>query len=371
MNYLFGVENELKNIDILNYDILDSIADWVRVVDTTNTVIYANRAMKREYDKDIVGKKCYSTKCGDHNSKNCITSRSIETGQIIQKEIVIRDKNYSAKASPIVNDSGEIIAAVEVFRDVTREKKLEKELLEKNKIINNDLALAKRIQNAILPSNDDLEGVSFDYIYKASNTLSGDIFDIYDIGKNCVGVYICDVAGHGVAAAIITMFIRQTMRTISHYGVSPSNTLSFLHQKFCKLDLEAEYYFTMFYGIYDKDNKRFKYSNAGHNCIPFLYDDDNNIIMLESNGYPIVNILKNIKYENKEVEVKAGDKILLYTDGITEAKNKYGKEFGEDRVKKLLLENRDDLLDQIVKKLNSFIYDEQMDDFAAVLIDIE
>ena len=59
------------------------------------------------------------------------------------------------------------------------------------------------------------------------------------------------------------------------------------------------------------------------------------------------------------------------TIGITEAKNKYGKEFGEDRVKKLLIENHDDLLEQIVRKLNSFIYEEQMDDFAAVLIDIE
>ena len=370
MRYVYDVNDSLDKLNILNYDVLDSIADWVRVVDTNNTIIYANRAMKRELDKDIVGKRCHDTYL-NHDKNICITTRSIETGQIIQKEVVINDKIYSAKSSPIVNDSGEIIAAVEVFRDVTRERKLEQEVSEKSKMINSDISLAKSIQTAILPTPEETDIVSFDYIYNPSNMLSGDIFDIYEIGSGCVGVYICDVAGHGVAASIMTMFIRQTMRTISHYNVSSADTLSFLLQKFLALDLNSDSYFTILYGIYDSVNKTFKYSNAGHNCAPFLFDDEDNLNILENNGYPIISVLDHIDFEEKSVKVKAGDKILLYTDGLTEAKNKQGIEFGEDRVKQLILDNKTNLLSAIEESLHKYIWKEQVDDFAAVLIEIE
>jgi len=143
--------DKLPEYSILNYHVLESMADWVRMVDYDGTVLYANEAMKRALGADLIGKKCYETTGKNDRCNFCISKRSIINNEVVQKEEIINGRYYSVISSPVKDMDGNIIGAVEVLRDVTRERKLELELIEKNTMMINDIKFAEKIQRKILP----------------------------------------------------------------------------------------------------------------------------------------------------------------------------------------------------------------------------
>lgn len=355
---------------ILNYHVLESMADWVRVIDKKGNIIYANKTMKDELGHDIVGKKCFTSYGQTDYCNFCITERTITTGEIVQKEQKVFGKHFSIKSSPVTNSKGEIYAAVEVFRDVSRERKLELELIERNKKMRTDLGFARRIQEKILPNKGKLYNLSIDYVYDPSEMLSGDMFDIFPIDSEHLGMYISDVSGHGVAASMTTMFIRQTMRSIRDDILNPGEALRELHKRFKDLDLEVDKYFTMFYGVFNKSTYEFKYANAGHNCVPVKFNH-NSIEQLKVKGFPIMLFFDDIEYEEKSLYLEKKDKLLFYTDGITEMKNRDGLEFGVDGVINLIEDKKDITLSQIEETIINYSWAEQEDDVAIVLVEVD
>lgn len=360
-----------KEYSMLNYHVLESMADWVRVVDYDGTILYANKSMKEALGYNLLGKKCYQAHGRDKPCGFCISRRSIETKETVQKEEIIDGKYFSVKSSPVLDCEGDAIAAVEVFRDVTRERKLELELIEKNKKMSKDLLFAKRLQRRILPKKGVYNTIKINYLYKPSEMLSGDMFDVYYIDEENIGIYICDVVGHGITASMMTMFVRQTMRSIKDGILSPAIALTELHKRFISLDLGADKYFTIFYAIYNIKNNHLKYANAGHNCIPIKFNS-NELVLLKTSGFPISLIFNEMYYEENDIKLNRKDKILFYTDGITEVKNIQGVEFGVEGVIKTIKENNNDndLLNSIVGDIEKFRWGEQEDDFAMVLMEV-
>ncbi|NLW23304.1 MAG: SpoIIE family protein phosphatase [Tissierellia bacterium] len=362
-------KKNIKKFGGLNYHVLESMADWVRVVDNTGTIIYANKAMIKALGEDIIGKKCYRSIGKDEPCGFCISKRSITSNETIQKEEIINGRYYSVKCSPVLDGNGKPVAAVEVLRDVTRERKLELELIEKNKKMSKDLRFAKKLQQSILPKKGIYKTIKIDHLYKPSEILSGDMFDIYHIDEDNIGLYICDVVGNGITASMMTMFVRQTMRAIKDDVLSPSIALTELHKSFYSLQLGADKYFTIFYAVYNTRNNQLKYANAGHNCIPIKFNSKG-IDLLTTKGFPISLIFSEIYYEENDIVLDKGDKILFYTDGITEIKNLDGEEFGVDRIVDIIKEGEEDLLARIVKEVEEFRWGEQEDDFAMVLMEV-
>ncbi|CCQ97351.1 putative stage II sporulation protein E (SpoIIE) [[Clostridium] ultunense Esp] len=362
------VEN-MKEYSILNYQVLESMADWVRVVDINGTIIYVNKAMKKALGDDLVGKKCYQSIGKDEPCGFCISKKSIRTKETVQKEEKIDGRYFSVKSSPVIDSNGNVIAAVEVLRDVTRERKLELELIERNKKMVKDLRFAKRLQHRILPKKGIYNRLKIDHLYKPSEMLSGDMFDIYQIDEDHIGLYICDVVGNGITASMMTMFVRQTMRAIKDDVLSPSVALTELHKRFSTLGLEVDKYFTIFYAVFNTKDNHFKYANAGHNCIPIKYNS-NETQLLITKGFPISLIFNEIYYEENDIVLNKYDKVLFYTDGITEVKNVEGEEFGVDRIVNIIKENDGDILNNIVEKVERFRWGEQEDDFAMVLMEV-
>jgi len=357
------------NYSMLNFNVLESMADWVRVVDNKGTILYANNAMKKDLGQALVGKLCYEAYCKEKRCEFCISTRSLITGETIQKEELINGRYYSIKSSPVADVDGNVYAAVEVFRDITRERKLELELIDRNKKIRRDLQFAKRIQERMLPKKGVVENIKIDYIYKPSEMLSGDMFDIFYIDEENIGVYISDVAGHGIGASIMTMFIRQTMRGIIGDILSPTLVLTELHRRFQLLNLEPDKYFTMFYGIYNKVTHEFKYANAGHNCIPIKFND-HGYELLNMSGYPVSSLFNEIIYKEKKTKLSKDDRMLFYTDGITEATDHFGEEFGVEGILDTIKNNPYNILEKIEDKFIYHSWGEQNDDYALVLIEI-
>ena len=361
--------NRFKEYYKLNYHVLESMADWVRVIDVHGKVIYANKVMKKALGDNIIGTKCNVHCIQETPCCFCIVERSIYADEVIQKEEILDGKYYSVKSSPVKDNDGNIIAAVEVFRDVSRERKLEQKLRTKNEKMSQDLDTAKRIQEKILPEPGKLGNLKLDFLYRPSEMLSGDMFDIFHIDSDNIGIYISDVSGHGVTASMMTMFIRQSMRFIKDEILSPSIALSELHRRFCTLQLDIDKYFTIFYGVFNKSTYEFKYANAGHNSIP-LRINDAGIEALEISGYPISLLFDNIRYTEKKVKLDINDKILLYTDGVTEVKDLEGSEFGIDNLINILKENDENILSKIEKKIFDYGKGIQEDDFALMLLEV-
>ncbi|MBW4828028.1 MAG: SpoIIE family protein phosphatase [Clostridiaceae bacterium] len=360
---------EYKNYSMLNYHVLEGMADWVRVIDKEGTIIYANKTMKESLGQDLEGRKCYEAIGKIRPCTFCITERSIATGDIVQKEEIVGDRVFSVKSSPVADCEGNIYAAVEVFRDVTRERKLEREIKQKNKKMSKDLGFAKTLQRKILPQRGIYKNVKIDFLYKPCEMLSGDMFDIFYIDDQHIGIYISDVAGHGITASMMTMFVRQTMRAIKEEIKSPAKTLTELHKRFIDLDLDDDKYFTMFYGVINTETNEFRYSNAGHNCVPILFNEEE-IKILKVRGFPISYIFNEIKYKEDSIKLNKGDEILFYTDGITEIQNKSKKEFGMEGVIEVIEKGTANVIKRLEREVNKFNWGTQDDDLAVVLIEV-
>lgn len=361
-------QNDYEANGRLTYDILDGMVDWVRVVDVNGIVIYVNKSMKESLGRNLIGNSCYKSVGKLCPCTRCITKTTIATGMPAEKEEIVGDKIYSVKSSPVREKNGDIYASVEVFRDVTKERKLEKEIKTKNKKMNDDLVFARTLQQKILPKKGNYGSLKVDYIYKPSELLSGDMFDVFKINENLTGIYISDVVGHGVTASMMTMFIRQTMRAIKNDYLCPSDTLTELHKRFYELGLDDDKYFTIFYGIIDNRKGLLTYANGGHNSIPILITKEKNTL-LEISGFPITNLFEAIEFEEESIRISKGDKLFLYTDGVIEARNKNGEEFGLERLLKIFKENIKHL-EAIDEKLSKFKYDLLDDDIAIVKTEI-
>ena len=364
-----SIKKGLTEFRFLNYNVLESMVDWVRLVSPDGTIVYANKSMKDALGYDIVGKKCFQSVGRDTPCTFCISKRSILYGEVVQKEEVIKGRYYSVISSPIRDSNGRIVGAVEVLRDVTRERKLEQQLVRQNAKMLQDIKFAEKIQRRILPKKGIYKTLKIDYLYKPCEMLSGDMFDVFYIDKDNIGIYICDVAGHGITSSIMTMFVRQTMRAIKDNLNIPSKTLTELQKRFSTLGLESDKYFTMFYAVYNVKDHNLKYANAGHNCLPIKYNSQS-IEFLKMKGLPISLIFNDIFYEESEIILSKGDRVLFFTDGIVEVKDKDGNEFGVDRILDIIKTDDSDILNRIVGEVERFRCKEQMDDYALLLMEV-
>lgn len=351
----------------LNFQILDAIVDLVRIINDKNEVIYVNKAMK-----DVLGHDDEKYLCEiDQSILNpYITKRTLETGEVIQREEMIGENQFSVKCSPIIGSEGEILGVVEVFRNISTETRLLNEIMDKNKSMTIEMNQAQKIQNTLLPEKGFLENINVNYFYKPSNKLSGDMFDVFKINEDNYAVYIADSVGHGFAASMVTMFIRFVMRTLTKNTLlTPSKTIKELWTRFCTLNLDIELYFTFFYGVYNRKSSKFIFSNAGHYPSP-IFVSDGEVKELEISGYPISRIFSEVEYEDYEVELKVSDKLLFMTDGLVDTRNVNKEEYGIERVKSILSKNQIDELKTLRDSVYKFMWQEQKDDITALLLKV-
>lgn len=353
-----------ENVD---FQVLNAIADLVRVLDYKEKVVFVNKAMEDLLGYDPDKKVCI---LGEDLFDPEITKRALMSGEVIQREENIGSMVFSVKCSPIINKKGEILGVVEVFRNVTMARKLQKELIDKNRFMTNETNAASLIQKKVLPDKGFIKNLKVNYLYKPSTILSGDMFDVFQIDDDNIGMYIADSVGHGFAASMVTMFIKSMVRTLDKsVQNSPKKTLTELCKRFTGLKLEIENYFTCFYGVYNLKKKTFTFSNAGHLPLP-LRVRDREALSLESRGYPISRFFAKPEYEEKEIKLYAGDYLLFMTDGVEEARNPDKEAFGHKRVLDIVSNYNSDILDKINNELEEFTDGPQVDDISMLLVSV-
>jgi sigma-B regulation protein RsbU (phosphoserine phosphatase) len=241
-NNLIKKEIDAKSSRFIE-DIVNGMYDWVRVMDLSDNIIYANKAMCDGLGFDPKGKKCFSVLGRAEPCVNCISQKAIISGVPQHKEEVIAGKHYSVTSSPLLDHEGKIFAVVEVLRDVTSTIEMQTKIINQNKVLQNDLEIARKLQISLLPKNLPNNKIESAFVYMPCDNLGGDFLDIYPIDDNHTGIYIADVSGHGVSASMLTVFLRST---ILKNTLSPSKALTDLYKKFNSYGFDQDLYITLF-----------------------------------------------------------------------------------------------------------------------------
>ncbi len=342
-------------------DIFDSMEDMVRIIDSDGRVLFKNKAMlKFEQDLAICSPEIFPI---DQARDSFMEGASSET------EFCIADMVFSVISSPIrYNNSKQ--ALIQVFRDISLKSRMTYEIYGDNKKMLEDMEFAQSIQKDMLPLLKEYGKLGFEYRYMPSERLSGDFFDLVPMGGGKLALYISDVVGHGISASILTMFVRQTMRSILRdENISqPAKVLRSLMDKFSEISTGDRQYFTIFYALFDSSESLMTYANAGHNSLPIV-SGKKGVFELQAKGKVISPIFKDYEYVEHKFEYSKGDKILFYTDGAVEARNKAGRSFGKEAIIRRMKENSQGLLDLMAQDMEEFRFGPQQDDIALLMVD--
>jgi len=192
-----------------------------------------------------------------------------------------------------------------------------------------ELQRAREIQQSLLPRNiPQIPGFEIAGAWQPASMVSGDYYDVLPLGDHKLGICIADVSGKGVSAALLMANVQAAVRAYANESESPAQVCGKVNRLLCE-NIATGKFVTFLYGILDGDERSFQYCNAGH-LYPILVSRGS-VGMLEQGG-AVLGVFPARTYEDSVIDLKAGDRLLLFTDGITEASDTNGQEFEETRI---------------------------------------
>ncbi|MBN1533892.1 MAG: SpoIIE family protein phosphatase [Spirochaetes bacterium] len=262
----------------------------------------------------------------------------------------------------------------------TRELELERNKLEKiNRLMDEEIDMARRLQEQLIPMKGPADFIST--LYHPMRKVGGDFFDFIQFrDTDRIGIVICDVSGHGVSAAFITSMVKTILLQAGGRKNDPAELIKYMNA--ILYGNTAGSFCSMFYGIYNRRERSILYVNAGHNY-PLIIDDGG-IRVLKGEQGTILGVFDNGQieamrkgYTAAEERLPAGGKLLLYTDGLTEARHMDGGEvfFMDEAMNEVLLAHRSmpcgEFTGALFRRLVEFRGSDSFeDDVAIVCLDI-
>lgn len=282
----------------------------------------------------------------------------IFSGNITKPILFLKDltSEFHQKFEPIpapLEIKDEVMELQKAFSDMsmkiieykTKMENYNKELQNEIERKNRELRIAQKIQNSIIPAVLPRNvKINFAGKYIPMEELGGDYYDVFPINDDKITVLVADVSGHGVPSALITTMAKVLFNSNAKEDKLPDEVVSIVNKEIYNI-LYSEtnendlltFYLTCFYGYLDLKNKILLYTNAGHNPI-LIIKSNKKVLFLNSNSF-VIGASPNSIYKTDKINIDIGDKIILYTDGITEARDEKGEFLGEERFINFLLEN--------------------------------
>jgi len=266
--------------------------------------------------------------------------------------------------------SGEIAIAI-------RNARIHHEITVQNERQDDEIRHAERIQRNVLPRIYETSNVCIEGLFSPARQLSGDYFDIIELGKDRVGIAMGDVSGKGVPASLTMMAIINSIRVLAHKVKKPNEMLSLLNDSLYESESPIEDFFqysTSFYSILDLRTLKMSFSIAGSERPLWWHAEKRFLTQLNGEGLPL-GMFSNAKYSIEKLELIPGDKIVFFTDGVTDAMNPSGNRYGRQAfsisVEKNCLRNEGSLVKSLLGDVNSFQDGAApVDDIAIMVIDI-
>jgi len=201
-----------------------------------------------------------------------------------------------------------------------------------------EIAEARAIQEGFLPKEiPQLAGFEIAAAWQSARVVGGDYFDVLPFGDEDCGLCIADVAGKGLPAAMLMSNLQAAVRGLASDSLAPADLCARLNGLLCR-NMASDRFVTFFYAQLDGSSRRLHYTTAGHNP-PFLLRRDGSHERLTEGG-GVLGVFANQKFESAVVELRSGDRVVLFTDGVTEARDSNEDEFGDDRLLAALRESQ-------------------------------
>ena len=362
---------------------LASSAEGITISDfrlPDNPLIYANRGFEEitGYSRDeSIGRNCRFLQGPDTDEESL---NEIRAAIAEERSCVVELLNYRRDGTPFWNrlsltplrdESGQVTHFIGVQSDVTR-RRLAEEALQKanirlesaNRRMKQDLEAAAEIQKSLLPEQlPEVAGVSFGWLLEPCDELAGDTLNVILLDEDHVGMYVLDVSGHGVPAALLSVTLhrwlspdpdRSLLRTVgSEAGddakiASPADVAGQLNRQF-PLDPATGQYFTMIYGVLTLSTREFRYVTAGHPSLIHV-PASRTACQIELANMPI-GFLRDAEYETETLTLGSGDRLYLFSDGLPELQNEAREFLGMERLLSAVESYRSRGLEESVREI--------------------
>lgn len=254
--------------------------------------------------------------------------RSVLAIPLIIRDEVIGVLRFVYTAAPVTFDSAQMDFAAKLAAYITL-------ALENARLYSEERNIADTLQEALLSMPDRLPGIDFGYLYNSATEaakVGGDFYDMFELEHNQIGILIGDVSGKGLEAATLTSLIKNIVRAYAYGERSPAFVIAKTNETVYKMS-DPSIFITVFFAILDVETGRLVYCNGGHPP-PILKRKDDPVSLLTSES-PVIGAFLNVSFNEATQVLEQGDTLVLYTDGVTEAR--HGKKFfGETRLHDLV-----------------------------------
>jgi phosphoserine phosphatase RsbU/P len=228
------------------------------------------------------------------------------------------------------------------------------ELEQSEKLRAQEMQHAAMIQRAILPGNfppfPDRREFQMHAAMTPARGVGGDLFDFFLLDEHHLAFAVGDVSGKGVPAALFMAVARTLLRATAPHRHSPSECLNYLNASLADQNTSGMFV-TFFYGVLDTRTGELQFTNAGHNP-PYVFSADGQFRSLENKGGPMLGLFPDLAYEQAGTRLAPGDAILVYTDGVTEARNAADEFYNEKRLEDYLKAHSLEKMDHLVNGLH-------------------
>jgi phosphoserine phosphatase RsbU/P len=233
-----------------------------------------------------------------------------------------------------------------------------------------ELELSQIVQRALLPQQlPTISGMDLAAFSRPSDIIGGDYFDFFRFKDGSHGIVIADVSGHGVSAGMLMSSLQTALRTMAPDTDSPAEILERIN-RFYIHNINFTTFVTVFLARLDPSTRVLDYVNAGHNPPDLFRKQDGEITWLMPTA-AAVGLMEEYHPETRSVALEDGDVLLLYTDGLTEASNSLGEQFGDERLDELIRQNADlpvaDIIQAVRQSMATFSENRRLEDDITII----
>lgn len=201
-----------------------------------------------------------------------------------------------------------------------------------------ELSRVRELQERLLPkSAASIKGYDIAHVWRPARSVSGDYYDVIELGPDKLALCIGDVIGKGMPAALLMSNVQAAVKAVASHDMPPAEVCARVNRVLAG-NLAAGNFVTFFYAIVDSTAAELVYTNAGH-APPFIARKDGSVIRLGAGG-ALLGVFKNWTFEQERVQLQPGDRLVMFTDGVTELKDETEEEFGEERLERLIVRHR-------------------------------
>ena len=284
---------------------------------------------------------------------------------------------------PFHDIQGTIAGLVGISHDITERKRTEEELRRRTGQMEEDLAMARQVQESFLPrvypvfpagAEEAASTLRFAHRYVPATSLGGDFCDIMPLSESQCGVLVCDVMGHGVRAGLLTALIRGVVREIDAGAVRPGHVLGEINRALTPIlaQLGQPLFATLFFGVIDTAVGTLTVGNAGHPPPLIRRRDGGRVESVRlADPEPAAGLVDAFAYSESVFAFRTGDLLVAYTDGLFEAANEADVQFGEERVSAFVAKAGarpiDQLIDGLLEEVRSFCGHREFEDDVCIL----